>query len=139
MLDVKSTLLNCNYFVDNEYLDKYCTLIERNKLTKQLNRITNSHHIIPKSWFKLNHQPVDDSLKNRVNLRYRDHVMAHYYLCLCTTDSLQYANELGFFCLLTRKKLNAVDKQLVTHLPLYNYIYENYKKRKQSHYSLYGD
>ena len=137
MRNLKQELSSRNGFIDNEFLDKYCQLIERNTVTRKMPRVTNSHHIIPKSWFKLNAQPVDDSLSNLVNLVYRDHVLAHYFLCLCTTDKLQYCNELALMCLTTRKKLNAVDKQLVTRLPLYYIIYENYKKHKDSNYQLY--
>ena len=137
MINVKQTLLQHKGFVDNEFLDSYVCLIERNTRTIQRNRITNSHHIIPKSWFKINKETVDNSRSNLVNLVYRDHVLAHYYLCLCTTDELQYANELALICLTTRNKLNTVDKMLVTHLPLYNNIYESYKAHKQSNYKLY--
>ena len=106
MRDVKQTLLNHNGFIDNEYLDLYCRLVERNGRTPIRHSVTNSHHIIPKSWFKLNKQTVDNTQSNLVNLVYREHVLAHYYLCLCTTDELQFANELALMCLLNRKKLN---------------------------------
>lgn len=137
MYNVYSTLKCLPGFIDNEYLQKYCRLVEQNTTTKQRNRITNAHHIIPKAWFKINNEPVDNSLQNLVNLVYRNHVLAHYYLCLCTEDELQYANELALVCLHSRNKLNIVDKQLFNHLPLYNYIYEDYKKKKSSNYKLY--
>ena len=139
MRDVKQTLLNHNGFIDNEYLDLYCRLVERNGRTQIRHGVTNSHHIIPKSWFKLNKQPVDNTQSNLVNLVYREHVLAHYYLCLCTTDELQFANELALMCLLNRKKLNVVDKQLVMGLPLYNNIYEHYKQLRKDNYQLYRE
>lgn len=137
MLNIKETLLQHDGFIDNTYLDMYVKLIQRNITTKQKPRVTNSHHIIPRSWFKLNCKEVDNSMSNLVNLVYRDHVLAHYYLCLCTENELQFANELALVCLTTRKKLSAVDKQLVTSLPLYNVIYENYSQRRKSNYQLY--
>lgn len=137
MYDVYNTLRSLSGFLDNEYLQKYCRLVEQNITTKQRNRVTNAHHIIPKAWFKINKQPIDNSLQNLVNLVYKNHVLAHYYLCLCTKDELQYANELALICLYSRNKLNIVDKQLFNHLPLYNYIYEDYKKKKASNYTLY--
>ena len=137
MQDVLTTLKSLDYFVDNEYLVKYSKLIERAISAPRKPGRTHSHHVIPKSWFKLQNLPVDDSVHNRVNLDYRDHVMAHYYLSLCTRDQLQYANELAFICLFSRKKLNIVDKQMITHLPLYNTIYEDYKNKKKNNYSLY--
>ena len=139
MRDVKQTLLNHNGFIDNEYLDLYCRLVERNGRTQIRHGVTNSHHIIPKSWFKLNKQTVDNTQSNLVNLVYREHVLAHYYLCLCTTDELQIANELALMCLLNRKKLNVVDKQLVMGLPLYNNIYEHYKQLRKDNYQLYRE
>lgn len=137
MYDVYNNLKGLSGFVDNEYLEKYCRLIEQNTTTYQRSRVTNSHHIIPKAWFKIHSLPVDNSLQNLVNLVYKNHVLAHYYLCLCTTDELQYANELALICLFSRNKLNIVDKQLFYHLPLYNYIYEDYVKKKRSNYKLY--
>ena len=99
MRNLKQVLQELDYFVDNEYLDKYVRLVETNRRTKRTPRQTNSHHVIPKSWFKLVGLPVDSSLQNLVNLQYRNHVLAHYYLCLCTRDELQYANELALMCL----------------------------------------
>ena len=139
MYNVKETLLSKRGFVDNEFFEMYCRLIERNTRTPIRHRITNSHHILPKAWFKINKQTVDNTQSNLVNLVYRDHVLAHYYLCLCTTDELQYANELALMCLFSRKKLNVVDKQLVTKLPLYNNIYESYIKHKKSNFQLYTE
>lgn len=137
MKDLKVTLLKCKGFVHNQYLDKYCSLIERNTNTYCVKTKTNAHHIIPKAWFKLNNKIVDNSQCNLVNLPYREHVLAHYYLCLCTVDQLQYANELAFICLTSRKKLNYSDKHLITHLPLYSNIVESYKHRQKINYKLY--
>jgi len=139
MINTKQTLLSCDSFIDNEYLDKYCLLVDRNTKTNVRHGLTNAHHIIPKSWFKLNNLPIDNSLSNLVNLIYREHVLAHYYLCLCTSGKLQYTNELALICLSTRKKLNVVDKQLVTKLPLYNIIYENYCEHKRMYVNFYED
>ena len=138
MLSLKDTLINSAGFIDNDYLDKYCYLIESNRHTKQQwGGKTNKHHILPKSWFKLNNKEVDNSLSNLVNLPYRSHVLAHYYLCLCTCDELQFANELALICLVTRKKLNVVDKQLVASLPMYNNIYESHMQKRRNNYKLY--
>jgi hypothetical protein len=137
--NVYDTLKTYPLFMDNEYLVKYVSIIERNTRTPRRGGLTNSHHIIPKSWFKIHKKPIDNSLSNLVNLMYREHVLAHYYLCLCTTGDLLFANELALICLVSRKKLNIVDKQLVSQLPLYNNIYEDYRKKKQSNYRLYED
>ena len=131
-------LRNLKLFIDNEYLIKYCRLIEQNTTTNNLPGRTNRHHIIPKSWFKINELEVDNTRSNLVTLDYRNHVLAHYYLCLCTSDQLKFANELALICLISRKKkLNYTDKQLITSLPLYNYIYEDYINNKKNGYKLY--
>lgn len=137
LFDLKEYLLIKRQFVDNEFLDKYCTLVQRNYKTSQRAGCTNKHHIVPRAWFKLNDQPVDNSVSNLVNLQYRDHVLAHYYLALCTENELQYANELALMCLTTRKKFSVVDKHLIQSLPLYNNIYEHCKQRLSSNYRLY--
>lgn len=139
MTSLKHRLLQLSEFIDNEYLDKYVQLIERNRRTSRFGNNINAHHIIPRAWFKLHKQPVDNSLSNLVNLTYRNHTLAHYYLCLCTTDDLQFANELALVLLVSRKKLNTSDRLLVQGLPLYNNIYEDYLKKKRSCYRLYEE
>lgn len=140
MCDLRGKLLTCKGFEDNEFLDKYCYLIESNRHTKQQwGGKTNKHHIIPKSWFKLNSLEIDNSLSNLVNLPYRSHVLAHYYLCLCTCDQLKFANELALICLVSRKKLTIVDKQLIASLPMYNNIYEEHMNKRRNSYNLYEE
>lgn len=140
MRDLRSTIVEMHGFVDNEFLEQYCTLVERHRRTTKQASVTNAHHIIPRSWFDINKKEVDNSLSNLVNLPYREHVLAHYYLCLCTTGKLQYANQLAFFCLLTRKKkMNVVEKQLVHKLPMYNIIYESYCNNLKTKYSNYSE
>lgn len=139
MTSLKEHILEHEGFLDNNYLDSYVRLIERNRRTVRKPGSTNMHHIVPRSWFRINKQPVNDSLPNLVNLTYRDHVLAHYFLCLCTTNSLLYANELALFLLTSRKKLNLSERLLVQGLPLYNNIYEDYKEKKSSNYVLYED
>lgn len=137
MINVYSTLSSLDYFIDNEYLKLYSSLIERNTRTQVRRKQTNKHHIIPKCWFKLKHIPINNELNNLVNLPYREHVLAHYYLCLCTEDPFKYGNELALACLLNRKKLSAVDKRLLESLPLYNNIYEDYMCKLKSNYKMY--
>lgn len=139
MHNVHETLSALPYFIDNEYLAKYAQLIERNTRTLQRNRQTHSHHIIPKSWYKLTNNCTDNHLTNLVNLPVREHVLAHYYLCLCTTDPFRYANELALMCLQTKKRLNPVDIQLLHGLPLYNNIYDDYMTKLKSNYKLYTE
>ena len=137
MVDVYNTLKQKQYFIDNEYLQKYCQLVERNTRTPVRARQTHKHHIVPKSWFKLTNSCVNNELNNLVNLPYREHFLAHYYLCLCTQDPFKYANQLALMCLLSLKNKNTVDKELLYRLPLYNNIYEDYVQKLKSNYRLY--
>ena len=137
MKNLKETLLSLDGFVDNEYLDKYVQLVERNKTTASKRCLTNRHHIIPRAWFSLNDKPVDNNPTNLVTLSYREHNLAHYYLCLCTKGKLLYANELALECLKSRDKLGEQNRKLIESLPLYNIIYKDYLKKKQSNYKLY--
>lgn len=137
MRDIKGTLMETGYFIDNEYLQKYCTIVERHSNTRLTRGVTNKHHIMPKALFNLLHREVDNSLVNLVNLPYREHALAHYYLCLCTKDEMKYASEMALICLISRKKLRESDRCLITSLPLYKEIYRDYIHKKTTKYRLY--
>ena len=96
MKNLKEKLLSLGVFLDNEYLDFYCTLIINNKSTKFAKRVTEKHHIIQRSYYKLKGLEIDNSDENMVYLSHFDHCLAHYYLCECTTGRLKYSNEYAF-------------------------------------------
>jgi hypothetical protein len=130
-------LLATGYFIDNEFLHKYCCIIDRHRVRKYVRGKTNRHHILPRAYFKITHQSVNNDPTNLVDLPYREHALCHYYLCLCTKDPLKYANELALMCLISRKKMSVVDKQLVESLPQYSQIYADYINKKRTGYQLY--
>ena len=84
--EIKENLLKINLVVDNEYLDKYVELIINNYYTESKKFITNSHHIIPRCYYKHNHMLVDNNSRNKVNLLIKDHLLAHYYLYKCALE-----------------------------------------------------
>lgn len=86
METLKVRLLSTGVFIDNEYLDKYVELVESNYDTKSESYKTQSHHIIPKCFYKLNGIAVDNSPQNRVNLIYLDHILAHCYIVMATNE-----------------------------------------------------
>lgn len=92
MNDLKEKLLNTNYFIDNYYLNLYIELVRENENTLKQFGVTQSHHILPRSYFVIINQNCDHSKENLVNLKYSDHILAHYYLCYCTIKSLKRAN-----------------------------------------------
>ena len=84
--ELKKLMLSIdNDFIDNEYLNKYIDLvIDEN--TKKEKFITNSHHIIPRSVLKY-HQIKLSNKQNISILTIKNHIMAHYYLCLCANKN----------------------------------------------------
>ena len=113
--DIKTKLLNTTYFIDNQYLNNYCQLIMSNLKTKKEKYITERHHILPKAYYKMLGNPVDNSSFNLVNLRFVDHVLAHYYLYLCS-DNDRLKRDMAFaFMYMTNNKLK-VDDDLSTVL-----------------------
>lgn len=73
-----------NLFMDNEYFSKYIDLINKNQHRCYVSGQTQTHHIIPKCYFRKNNLPIDNSDANKVNLLYKDHLLAHCLLSLCT-------------------------------------------------------
>lgn len=90
---LKEKLLSLNIVEDNEYLNKYCELIELNKESEAMCCKTQGHHYIPVCYYKEKYnlktreeaeKYADDDKNNfKVNLLYRDHALAHYYLAMC--------------------------------------------------------
>lgn len=87
MEELKNKLLDLDIVIDNDYLNKYITLIQTNAVTLRQRNKTQRHHIIPKWYYKKNNLPCDNSPENLVNLEYKDHILAHYYLEKCIKDS----------------------------------------------------
>lgn len=131
MQKLKEKLLSLGIFDDNEYLDFYCELVESNRNTKREKFKTQKHHIIPKCYYKVNNKEIDNSDSNCVNLLYKDHVLAHYYLCLFTINNrlLKYYVDNAFLHLI---KADASLKIKVDNFNLYTLneyqkIYEEWK------------
>lgn len=125
--DLKTKLLSTNYFTDNEYLDLYCELIINNLETKKEKDKTQCHHILPKCYFTSINQPIDNSKENLVNLLYIDHILAHYYLCLCSIEGFKYKLSNALFHL-TNRRWNYINFDPKTDLSEYQFIYETYIK-----------
>lgn len=86
-MKLKDKLLQYNLVKDNDYLIKYVELIENN-LTNDFEKFSmHRHHIIPKYYFKYNNLDCDNTRENIVNLRYSDHILAHFYLFKCSSNT----------------------------------------------------
>ena len=90
---VKARLIELGY-IDNEWLDKYLEVIEANLETKKSKKSTQAHHAIPVNAYWTSNDPYDrkealklakeDEVNFVVNLLYKDHLIIHSYLTLCT-------------------------------------------------------
>lgn len=126
----KELLLQCNYFINNEYLDKYVELINENCNTCYIKNVTNNHHIIPKSYYKRLEIPIDNSSNNIVTLLFKDHVLAHYYLYLCSSNKHdKYSNFCAFRHLCGLSKRRNIEFDINTlNLDKLQQIYEESKQ-----------
>lgn len=96
---LKSILLSTNYFIDNDYLEKYLDLAFKNEEITD-NLYAEKHHIIPVVIYKLNYKcktrnealKIADNDSNNVikTLLYKDHVYAHYLLYFCTKGKVKH-------------------------------------------------
>ena len=90
---VKTRLIELGY-LDNEWLAKYLELIEANLETKKSKKSTQAHHAIPVNAYWDSTEPYNrnealklaraDESNFEVNLLYKDHLIIHSYLTLCT-------------------------------------------------------
>lgn len=101
MEKLKQKLLTLNIFKDNKYLNYYCKLITANLTTIKEAGITQQHHIIPRSYFKLMNLPVDNKKHNIVNLKLKDHIKAHWFLMKASANNIikgQNAAAIRYMC-----------------------------------------
>ena len=129
MKTLKEKLLSLGIVEDNEYLDKYINIVQKNDKCEYLE----SHHIIPVCYYKLNNIEVDNSCSNRVNLSVFNHLLAHYYLYYCVkNDELKNRLALAFILMKNGQQghlLTLNENEFITHLPNYVNIHNtNYWK-----------
>lgn len=154
--DIKTKILSKNdknkkYFIDNAYLDLYCELISNNIETKRETLVTQIHHVIPlclyrklyeikeKNWRRIAEKFSNEDENIKVNLKYKDHILAHFYLVMFSTDILYYNlfNALDWQLRLNpsthiRNKKEDIQK-IINELNLDNYqeLYENFKQTER--------
>lgn len=121
-------LIKNGILVENEYYDMYSNLIKLNLTRKREKYKTQCHHIIPKCYFIDNNIPIDDSESNKVILVHKDHVLAHYYLALCSADerfknaninAIRYALNMRTFKLLPEYEKQ---KEFIENLEYYDFL-----------------
>lgn len=126
--NLKQELLGLDtLFIDNEYLDLYCTLILNKRQTHSTKGLTEQHHIIQRAYYKQNNLPINNSKSNLVILTHHDHCLAHYYLCLCTKAPYTYLNEHAFVKMVKIKTRFEFDfEQFLKEADKYNEIYADF-------------
>lgn len=114
-MDVKKILIAKELCNDNEYLNLYCDLIEKNiniVIDKKSKYRYNRHHIIPRYYYTYNNLETDNSNSNLIYLSFIDHIKAHYYLFLCSTNErYKLANFNSLRLLLNKKDENFITIQ----------------------------
>lgn len=136
MKEIKQKLLKTNIVKDNEYLSKYCELIYSNKDTTHKIHKTQKHHIIPRYYFKDVDLSLDKDKDNIVNLLYKDHILAHYYLALCSTTAYYQAKNVSAIfkmsnCTQTNSDIAPLD--FFKSLDKYQELYEIHAKHQGDH------
>lgn len=102
--EVKAKLIKLG-FLDNEYLDKYIEVLKANLETTRNRKSTQAHHAIPVNTYWTSNEPYKrtvaaklakaDPINFEVHLLYKDHLIIHSYLTLCTDlDKVQEKYEL---------------------------------------------
>ena len=119
----KETLLKYNWFVDNEYLDQYLTLVNAQYTGDRLE----AHHIIPVCYYKLRFAGLvgvdyralanHDIFEEWVYLSKEAHIEAHRLLTLCTVGVLQERLTLAY-CSLSRQDYSSYLEEYGAHKPL---------------------
>lgn len=134
---LKEKLLNTKVFIDNAQLDSYISIITKQTTSS---KYTEKHHIIPRVYFKINKQKIDNSSDNIVRLSYLDHILAHYYLSFCTIGKLKQAN-ISAFIMLVETGLSILTEneiQAIEHIKEYAAIKEQVKLIRQQQCSKIG-
>lgn len=147
---MKNILLQFDCIIDNIYLQKYIDLIFSNRDTKRIKYKTQKHHFIPVAYYKDKYgiknrkeaQDIANSDSNNfeVNLLYKDHVLAHYYLALCSKGKFRYQNENAIFHVLGNvnyiKDQNYLNEYLfIKSLDKYQELYEDMSITRSKNYT----
>ena len=136
--ELKDRLLNTNFFLDNEYLSKYIDLIYNNRLEKHIKRFSQRHHGFPKNVSKKLGESIDDSKENLFEIKFSDHILAHVYLSLCSSDEdIKRANIVAYKWMLGKSNIDNID-DLAIELNNLQKIYEDDLSLCGKNHPMYG-
>jgi hypothetical protein len=112
----KEQLLKTGYIEDNQYLDLYTKLINDNLQTACEKFKTQQHHSIPCACYASRAEANKDPLNLKVNLLFKDHIIAHYYLCLCAKTSQFRYKMIAAIEFTLGKSMNITNQEIVAAL-----------------------
>lgn len=139
---MKQQLLATTIFKDCVYLDKYIELIHNNiSRSAEVGR-TQRHHIIPVCYYKQFNLDVNNNETNLVNLLLADHLRAHCYLLLSSTDNLFKSNMFYAICFITGNTVSTEDdvlKLLSEDFEMYQNAYEEGREASYEHNPMFNE
>lgn len=127
---LKEKLLELGIVFDCEYLDKYCSLIESNRIVSGDQGKTQLHHIIPRFYYVDNNLEIDNSKENIVSLLYKDHLLAHYYLYKCGVGKFKSKNLCSMSFFMGNDFISYIDHISIDCLDEIQTLYEEYVKEQ---------
>lgn len=95
---LKQILIDKGIVEENKYLDKYVEIVSNPTNNVKYEK----HHIIPVAYYKMQNIDVDNSDSNIVQLSVYEHILAHYYACLCFNEPLKH-KMIHAFCLMSKE------------------------------------
>lgn len=128
---LKEKLLSIELCIDNEYLDKYVDLVISNRNTTKEKFKTDYHHIIPRYYYRHTGSELDDTSDNKVVLHIKDHILAHYYLALCSSNDIYKASNVLsvlFSCNKNRKFEDIDEDWIEQNILEFETLYESARK-----------
>lgn len=113
----KEYMLSHKSFIDNNYLSMYIELINNSVIDEGYSDVYTiyKHHIIPKAYFNLNKIDIDNTSNNIVELTYKNHILAHYYLYKCTDGYLKSKMFFAIMCLINLNMNKNVNNLIDDH------------------------
>jgi hypothetical protein len=125
-MSLKEKLLEKDFVVDNQYLDKYCELVLSGRGRNYETYKTQFHHIIPRYVLENN------SDENLTVLSNGEHALAHYYLALCSSNAEYKYNNILAVQFITKRNFNDIDERwIIQQMSMLDELYE-YAKKYQS-------
>ena len=129
--ELKQKLEKTQLFSNTEFLNKYIQLITENINTVYKQGKTQKHHVFPKCLSKILGQEIDNTV---INLQYKDHILAHYYLIYATENNkLKSANIHAFNHLLKCQGHWLDEATLASMLKKQQIVYEQSKYLRVAH------